>query len=278
METWRIISGEAEEEFAWLCAGIDPEEPVTFVPNPGNVGDALINLSCYRYLAARFADVAICSIGDVPATDCVFIAGGGNLIEGLYSSVSDFVVKRCVGRRLFFFPSSVKGFGAWLDGVSPRARMICREPVSFAHVAEHFSAGSVRLGHDAAFALAGTLRAAFANKIVRHPSARARFFRTDAERFRDLPSDGDLMARTGGSWVDLAAAERAVIDAATTLLEFSRVYTDRLHCGILAAILDRYVILVPNAYYKNAAVFDHSLSRFANVRFEHESVAFPPSR
>jgi hypothetical protein len=270
METWRTISAEAEQGFAWLFRDIDPKEPVTFVPNPGNVGDALINLSCYRYLAARFANVSICSTENAPRTTCVFIAGGGNLIEGLYSAISDFVAQRCEGRRLFLFPSSVMGFGTWLDGIAARARVICREPVSFAHVAKHLPPENVLLGHDAAFALAGPLRAAFASKVLHHPPTRARFFRADPERAHELPSDGDLMARTGGSWVDLAAAETAVFDAATTLLEFNRIYTDRLHCAILAAILDRYVVLTPNSYYKNAAVFDHSLSRFANVRFEHE--------
>jgi exopolysaccharide biosynthesis predicted pyruvyltransferase EpsI len=270
MEAWGAISMEAEQGFAWLCGDIDPKEPVTFVPNPGNVGDALINLSCYRYLAGRFARISICSTEDAPRTDCVFIAGGGNLVEGLYSTISDFVARRCNGRRLFFFPSSVKGFGAWLDDVASRARMVCREPVSFAHVAKHLPAENLRLGHDAAFAFAGHLRAAFVSRTSRYPSTQARLFRADAERVRELPSDGDLMARTGGSWVDLAAAEQAVIGASTTLLQFSRIYTDRLHCAILAAMLDRYVILLPNTYYKNRAVFEHSLSRFANVRFENE--------
>jgi hypothetical protein len=35
-------------------------------------------------------------------------------------------------------------------------------------------------------------------------------------------------------------------------------------------MLDRYVVLVPNAYYKNEAVFGHSLQALANVRFERD--------
>lgn len=273
MEAWQSIAAETERAFAWLTRDIDAGEPVTFVPNPGNVGDAFINLACYRWLAARFSSLAICSVEDTPGTDRVFIAGGGNLIDGLYTTISDFVATRCAGRRLFFFPSSVKGFDRWLGGLSGRARMICREPVSHAHVAEHLPPSDVLLAHDAAFSLAPVLRNAFAEAIVRHPQTQARFFRTDDERARILEGDADIMARTGGYWTDLAAAERAVAEAATTMLRFGRIYTDRLHGAILATMLDRYVVLMPNSYYKNRAVFAHSLSRFANVRFQDEELA-----
>jgi hypothetical protein len=197
------------------------------------------------------------------------------LIEGLYSTIADFVAERCKGRRLFFFPSSVKGFDRWLDRLPDDTRMLCREPLSFAHVAEHLPAENVLLGHDAAFAAAGALRAAFAQPIIRHPRATARFFRTDVERAHTVAGDADIMASAHGDWHDLAEAERAVGETATTLLRFGRIYTDRLHCAILAAVLDRYVVLVPNSYFKNQAVFAHSLSSFANVRFYGEGIAVP---
>jgi len=274
MDPLQTVAATTERGFAWLCRDIPPDEPVTFVPNPGNIGDALINLSCHRYLAARFASVSVCSINDSPPTDCVFIGGGGNLVEGLYSAISDFVTNRCAGHRLFFFPSSVQGFDHWLDGLPPDTRMVCREPLSFAHVADHMADDRVLLGHDAAFGSAGWLRAAFAEPIRRHPSTMARFFRTDGELAHGLPGDEDIMARTGGTWTDPKETERAVTDVAMTLLNFGRIYSDRLHCAILAAMLDRYVVLVPNSYFKNRAVFDHSLSSFANVRFESERLAF----
>jgi exopolysaccharide biosynthesis predicted pyruvyltransferase EpsI len=273
MEAWESIAAETERAFAWLTRDIDAGEPVTFVPNPGNVGDAFINLACYRWLAARFSNLTVCSVQDAPKTDRVFIAGGGNLIDGLYTTVSDFVTARCADRRLFFFPSSVKGFDRWLAGLSGRARMICREPVSHAHVAEHLPPADVLLAHDAAFSLAPIVRTAFAEAIGRHPQAQARFLRDDGERAQTIQGDADVMAHAGGYWTDLAAAERAVAEAATTMLRFGRIYTDRLHGAILAAMLDRYVVLMPNSYYKNRTVFDHSLRRFANVRFQDEDLA-----
>lgn len=58
------------------------------------------------------------------------------------------------------------------------------------------------------------------------------------------------------------------------LIETSkRVYTDRLHVAIPAAILGKETILYPNSYYKNRGVYDYTLSNYPNVKF----TPFPPS-
>ena len=63
---------------------------MTFVPNPGNIGDAAINLACFEYLTERFDRVEICAITDIPRTECVFVGGGGNAVEPLYINVREF--------------------------------------------------------------------------------------------------------------------------------------------------------------------------------------------
>jgi len=58
------------------------------------------------------------------------------------------------------------------------------------------------------------------------------------------------------------------------LIETSKkVYTDRLHVAIPAAILGKETVLYPNSYYKNRGVYDYSLSNYLNVKFAH----FPSS-
>jgi exopolysaccharide biosynthesis predicted pyruvyltransferase EpsI len=52
-----------------------------------------------------------------------------------------------------------------------------------------------------------------------------------------------------------------------------RIYTDRLHVAILAAILGKEAVLYPNSYYKTRGVYEYSLSNYPNVNF----VTFPPS-
>jgi exopolysaccharide biosynthesis predicted pyruvyltransferase EpsI len=47
----------------------------------------------------------------------------------------------------------------------------------------------------------------------------------------------------------------------------ARVYTDRLHVAILAAILRKEIYLLPNSYHKNKSTYEFSLKRFHNVHF-----------
>jgi len=259
--------------FEWLARDVDRDSEVSFVPNPGNIGDALINVSCYRYLTARFRKITVSSWREAPANKHVFIAGGGNLVQDLYDDMAGFLGGLDRGQQLYLFPSTVSGYEALLGQLRGRTRMLSRERVSFAHVREHLGEVDTALGHDAAFALADRLRAAF--RIAIHqvpPQKTARFYRKDTEGKIGEPGDGDLMARAGGAWTDPAEAEKAVLAIVPEILACSRVYTDRLHCAILSALLDRYVVLRPNSYFKNQEVFDHSLSRFANVRFHAEAL------
>jgi exopolysaccharide biosynthesis predicted pyruvyltransferase EpsI len=261
---------ETRAGFDWLAEGLDATTPVALIPNPGNIGDALINLSCHRYLRSRFRTVSIASPGKSPHAEHVFVAGGGNLVQPLYSALADRLAALSGDHKLYLFPSTIVGNETLLRGLRGRVRILCRERVTFAHVCAHLSATEVRLGHDAAFALSDRLKAAFAGAIDEHPVAAARLFRLDKERRLSEGGDRDLMGEASGDWTDIATAERAVLSAAAEILQYGRIHTDRLHCAIMAAILNRYVILRPNSYFKNQAVFDYSLSGFANVRFEAE--------
>jgi exopolysaccharide biosynthesis predicted pyruvyltransferase EpsI len=46
-----------------------------------------------------------------------------------------------------------------------------------------------------------------------------------------------------------------------------KVYTDRLHVSILAAILNKETYLLPTIYHKNKSVYEFSLKHFRNVKF-----------
>jgi exopolysaccharide biosynthesis predicted pyruvyltransferase EpsI len=266
---WR----ETLASFEWLARDVDRDREVSFVPNPGNIGDALINVSCYRYLTVRFRKITVSSWREAPANKHVFIAGGGNLVEGLYNNMARLLGGLDRGQQLYLFPSTVSGYEALLGQLRGRTRMLTRERVSFRHVREHLGEADTALGHDAAFALADRLQAAF--RIAIHqvpPQKTARFYRKDKEGKIAEPGDGDLTARADSDWTDPAEAEKAVLAIVPEILACSRIYTDRLHCAILSALLGRYVVLRPNSYFKNQEVFDHSLSRFANVRFHAEGL------
>ena len=98
-------------------------------------------------------------------------------------------------------------------------------------------------------------------------TAKCRSFRTDKESIHPELGGNDIMFEYLGAWTNMALAHDFVWDTARYLLGFGEVETDRLHCAILAGILGRRTILRANSYYKNAAVFDHSLSRLSNMTF-----------
>jgi exopolysaccharide biosynthesis predicted pyruvyltransferase EpsI len=261
------INAETMAAFGWLARNLERGIPVTFVPNPGNIGDAAINLACFNYLSSRFDSVTICAIVDSPRTECVFLGGGGNAVEPLYVNVRDFLDRLAPDHRLFVFPATIRGYSTTLQRIAPFARILCREPISLAYVASQIGRANVALAHDAAFLLAPDLLNGFANRIGKTATAKCSLFRNDQEGIHLGPSGIDIMLLHQGAWTDMAVARNNIWAAARYLSGFSEVETDRLHCAILAAILGRRTLLRANSYYKNAAVFKHSLSRFSNAAF-----------
>lgn len=251
----------------WLAEGVDRQTPITFVPNHGNIGDAAINLGCVTFLRRRFKAIEICPMNERPRTECVFVGGGGNAVEPLYDSVRNFLDRLPAGHRLFMFPATIRGYGDTFRRVAPFAKILCRERVSYAHVAALVGEHSVALAHDAAFLLAPDLRKYFKRRIAKNRTAQFRSYRDDSERAQSGPAGNDIMGQEVGYWTNLTVAHDKVWANARHLLDFGEVETDRLHCAILAAMLGRRTSLRANSYYKNAAVFEHTLSRLSNVSF-----------
>ena len=204
---------------------------------------------------------------DTPRTECVFVGGGGNAVEPLYPNVRHFLDRLTTDHRLFIFPATIQGYSKSLQRVAPFARILCREATSLAYVAKQIGPDNVFLAHDAAFLLAPRLWNDFAHGIDKATPAKLRSFRMDEESIHPGLGSNDIMLTYRSNWTDMAVAKKFVWAIARYILCFGEVETDRLHCAILAAILGRRTILRANSYYKNAAVFDRSLSRLSNTKF-----------
>lgn len=64
-------------------------------------------------------------------------------------------------------------------------------------------------------------------------------------------------------------ARKATVFLLAYLSHFERIFTNRLHLGILGALLGKEVRFYPNSYYKNRAVYRFSMAeRFPNVSWE----------
>lgn len=100
-----------------------------------------------------------------------------------------------------------------------------------------------------------------------------RCFREDGERTkRPLPSDNLDLSRTfGWGHSSVRAVESATLAFLETINYFEEVESNRLHVAIAAAHLGKRVRLFANSYYKNRAVYEHSLApRFPRVSWMGE--------
>ena len=127
--------------------------PVLFVPNTGNVGDAMI-AHATRQLFDRLG-IEYQWARDYRRLDprgrVVIYSGGGNLVP-LYSSASR-ALRWAQGRakRLLLLPHTVSGHEELLAELGPETDLICRERVSYDHVRGAVRSARCHLADDLAF-------------------------------------------------------------------------------------------------------------------------------
>ena len=131
------------------------ENPVLFVPNSGNAGDALIGHATFQ-LFDRLGLDYVCLAGYErfdPSGRVVVCAGGGNLVP-LYHG-TERVLRWAVGRarRIILLPHTIDGNEDLLAGLGPEVDLICREAVSHLHVSSCVRAAHCYLADDLAFSL-----------------------------------------------------------------------------------------------------------------------------
>lgn len=238
---------------------------VIYIPNPGNFGDGLI-----RYGAKQlFHDLGIqhreLNIGYgrvryqlmpylIKAKKYYFVYGGG----GAWSDAFAFGhrIAQTISRRtgaLTVLPST---FGFPIDLSS--GTLYRRDEGQSAE-----NAPNARFCHDMAFYVA--CRAA--NEGVNYGSPTRSvglMMRQDEEsRFsggvfpegnRDVSLEGDHMSNAD--------------DFLREIAKYETVYSDRLHVGIAGCITGRTMKVIPNNYFKTAAIFDASIAPFFADRVE----------
>lgn len=273
-------------------------ERLLYRPNPGNAGDALIaaaTIDLFGHLGLHFE-----LVGDpVPGVrDRIVIHGGGGGFWDGNPVVAGFIKRHAAAaRRLILLPQTITGHAALLESLPEHVHLFCRDRVSFDYLTGLKLQARVFLDHDVALRLParewlarhGWLRLFLASpgrcfkgaKRFRaaaraHPDRRElRVWRGDAESARpDMPR-GPRHADLSRAFALGLRREGFIHVSAACLLRFVARYeavtTDRLHVAIAGALLGRDVALAANRYFKNRAVYEHSLrDRFPNLRWTAE--------
>lgn len=253
---------------------------VHFYPKPGNAGDGYITWCSYILFDQYGIDVVTHKIDEIVKDSTVFIGGGGNLIEGRYHEVRNLIDKLCpLNNQVVLLPHTISGNREIFRLTHKNLSVYCRERVSYDHAIESgANPKTTFLSHDLTFFL-GTRPLEGIQKSLSE-KGRIEILRIDGESasLHDV-SAGNVdasMSWNGDIWQSQAFCKQVTLSMAEFINPFHQVVTDRLHVGILAAQLGKQVNLLPNAYFKNEAVFAHSISEmFPKVSFGSAELAKP---
>lgn len=248
---------------------------VYFISNPGNAGDAFIAYSTYclfKELDIHYeiidpnSDISI-------SNEILFFSGGGNLVEGKYDHLYKKLKKYINNNKCIVLPHTIFGYKDLIHETHNNLTIICREKVSYELcVLNGANKDNLFLADDMAFYLPPDELSQF----IINGEGRAYCLRTDGESskllyIRDCNNDISL-SWNGELWDNFLLSKYVTYSLASYLSQFEEIETDRLHIAILSAMLNKKVIMYPNDYYKNRAIFENSIApKYQNVNFVNTS-------
>jgi exopolysaccharide biosynthesis predicted pyruvyltransferase EpsI len=298
-------SGMQETPIVQYLRSLPQDNKIYFFANPGSAGDSMIAQSTYQLFGRLGLDYCIVDRSRAfdPTGKFMMYGGGGNLVE-YYTTARKLIQKYYpFVEKLVILPHTIDANESLLGEFRANADIICREPVSYAHVRKYAPRANVMLMDDLAFSLD-------ANSILQSGSGLRSFIEDRSLRkwmlrdlllgvllpIRQLP--GKFSKR--GDWKtlnsfrkDLESSHRFLppdnVDLATlfgygtnseqiafyvtcrilkTINRYRTVRTDRLHVCIAAALLGKTVEFYSNNYYKCEAIYQFSMKdKFPNVHW-----------
>lgn len=200
----------------------------------------------------------------------ILIAGGGNINDicryGVY--LLELVIHQNPNATIIVAPQSYyfqeTKFPSIFKGFRGQAYLFCREKYSYSHLNKMKFPDNVevKLSHDTAFYLSKN------DFPEGKPSHDLLCFRTDKESVMDEETKKVVMAMAENPLEgDICIKAKSFEEFTSTIADSKKVFTDRLHVGILSAILGKTVFLFPSSYWKNKGVYEHTLSEYDNVTF-----------
>lgn len=232
--------------------------------NRGNRGDGVIHMGARQF----FDQIGITyreyheteDLGHMNG-DVLLIHGAGAMSRGTHTLPRLLKVVAPRFQDVVMLPSSfdlkeprVHEFAASWD---QRYTVFCRELVSFDALRKAGATPkALLLGHDLAF------HANLDDWVNRPAQGRAGLFRQDREAaYGRLPEDFDTCEDAS------YGSDREPEKLLDFVSRFDEIHTDRCHGAITAAMMGRTVYFYRNNYFKNQAIYDHSLAGRAHVHF-----------
>lgn len=251
---------------------------VHFFPNPGNAGDGVIAYATYEMFRRYNIKVTPHRWEDTVNADLVLAGGGGNLVEGRYKQMAEIIRRHSHVERLVLLPHTIVGFADILAQTHKNLTVFCREPVSYdLALANGANKERTFLSQDMALFLPDN----HFSQFFQPGSGTLRTLRVDGESAKLMgfaPNNIDLsISWNGDLWGSARFSMHVVNSLAAYMSRYAKVQTDRMHLAILAALINKQVQLLPNAYFKSQAVYRHSLQkRFPRLQFVEDPDVLDP--
>lgn len=250
-------------------------------PKSGNAGDGVISYAMYLLFKEFCITFTAHRQEDTVEGETVLIGGGGNLIEGRYNDVAELIRRHAEKNRVVLMPHTIVGFKDVLAKTHESLTVFCREPVSYRlALLNGANPHRTHLSHDLVFFLEDDHFAPF----FQEGEGTLKALRRDGEASGTIPIPPEnidiSLSWNGDIWTSPDFCANVTQSMAAFISPFATVQTDRLHVSILSAFLKKHVSLLPNSYFKNRAVFEHSIQlRFPNLTFINTmpTIEGPPS-
>ncbi len=249
-----------------LLAGLRDQDVVALL-NRGNRGDGLIHRGGRLLLAE--AGISCRELRETERLDevhgdALLVYGAGAMGRGTHTLPR--VVTALAPRfaQVILLPCTIDvrepGVRRFVRSWDRKYSVFCRELVTFDSLrSEGATPRAMLLGHDLAF------HVDYGPWAARPASGRGGLFRRDNEAAYGRVPRNLAVCEDASNGSDREADR--LLDYLAPLAEL---HTDRCHAAIAAAMMGRKVVMYRNNYFKNRAIYDHSLAGMPNVRFvEH---------
>jgi exopolysaccharide biosynthesis predicted pyruvyltransferase EpsI len=278
-------------------------EDLVFIPNPGNAGDSFIACATYQMFDDLNISYRVGSPTGLYPGSVLIYGGGGNLIGDYSNAISFIMNNHNSSKALILLPHTIDSFSDTLANLGANCYLFCREVRSYEYVLACVTQAQVFLSHDLAlgadldrirskgrgsraadYRILGSNRSEFrlALLVLRH-MLRTRFrfstlsaFRTDIEKTDvEIPTHNfDVSAVFATRDLSPDASARTTRTMIRFLDRYKAVRTNRLHVCIMSLMLGKRVQFYSNSYYKNEAIYKHSLKeRFPLLEWMGNSAA-----
>ncbi|MCL2017231.1 MAG: glycosyltransferase [Alphaproteobacteria bacterium] len=252
-----------------------------FIPNPGNMGDALLSAATFQFFNRNNLNWHMWH----GKQEDVVVYGGGGIWNPEYKKTWDkeFIPVFKKAKRIVILPSSFNNVQSLIDILDERFIVFCREKRSYEYLLSKNTKAEIILDHDMAFRMTeeilhGEIEMGEKEKhalnnvrkgLAAITSKTAKLMRIDKESTGwKNETDMDLSNKFHVQW----NSPQAFFEFGTKIMlaavdNFDAVITDRLHIGIAAALMRKEVYMLDNSYGKLSGVYENTMKNYPRAHF-----------